>query len=76
VAETGDADDESSQLCDCEMPGRFYSGVPGILACVVDGRLGLLGTLFVVVAVVRPGVGARRQGSREPPEPLAVLVAS
>jgi hypothetical protein len=34
-----DPADEESQLCDCQSPGRFYSGVPGILACVVNGRL-------------------------------------
>ena len=25
--------------CDCELPGMFCSGVPGILACLKNGRL-------------------------------------
>lgn len=28
-------------LCDCQKPGHFCSGVPGILAHVENGRLGL-----------------------------------
>ena len=27
------------ELCDCELPGHFYSGVPGIIARFVDGQL-------------------------------------
>ena len=30
---------ETSQPCDCELPGYFCSGVPGILAHLQDGRL-------------------------------------
>ena len=30
---------DSENLCDCELPGYFFSGVPGILARVENGRL-------------------------------------
>jgi hypothetical protein len=30
---------ESADGCDCQLPGYFYCGVPGILARVVQGRL-------------------------------------
>ena len=30
---------EPSEGCDCELPGPFHSGVPGILARIEDGRL-------------------------------------
>lgn len=32
-------DDEDDNRCECEKPGHFYSGVPGILARVVGGVL-------------------------------------
>ena len=31
--------DETDQPCECELPGYFCSGVPGILARVVNGQL-------------------------------------
>jgi hypothetical protein len=33
------ADEELADVCDCQLPGYFCSGVPGILARVVGGRL-------------------------------------
>ena len=30
---------DASSMCECEEPGYFYSGVPGILAHVENGRL-------------------------------------
>jgi hypothetical protein len=30
---------EDDELCDCETPGFFYAGVPGILAHLKDGRV-------------------------------------
>ncbi|HEY3963624.1 MAG TPA: hypothetical protein VGM05_03640 [Planctomycetaceae bacterium] len=35
--ETTEADDDA--ICECEQPGYFYSGVPGIIARMEDGRL-------------------------------------
>jgi hypothetical protein len=32
-------DDDSEQRCDCELPGAFCSGIPGILAQIKEGRL-------------------------------------
>jgi hypothetical protein len=34
-----DSEDASDEPCDCELPGPFCSGVPGILARVEDGRV-------------------------------------
>ena len=35
-----DASDEDAEcLCECEMPGPYYCGVPGILALVHDGKV-------------------------------------
>jgi hypothetical protein len=34
-----DETDEEEDYCECEEPGYFYSGVPGILAHLEDGRL-------------------------------------
>ena len=31
--------DEAGEPCECELPGFFYSGVPGILARIEEGRL-------------------------------------
>ena len=31
--------DESDQPCECELPGHFCSGAPGILAHTEDGRV-------------------------------------
>jgi hypothetical protein len=31
--------DDEEGPCDCELPGQFYSGVPGIIAQMEDGRL-------------------------------------
>ena len=32
--------DDGAEVCDCERPGCFYSGVPGVIAHVKNGRLG------------------------------------
>jgi hypothetical protein len=34
-----DPNDEDDSRCDCEFPGYFYSGVPGVIARVENGRL-------------------------------------
>lgn len=31
--------EDDAQPCDCELPGYFYCGVPGILARLEQGRL-------------------------------------
>ena len=36
-SDTTEADDDA--VCECEHPGYFYSGVPGIIARVEGGRL-------------------------------------
>lgn len=38
-ADDSENDTGTDESCECERPGYFYSGVPGILARVVDGRL-------------------------------------
>jgi hypothetical protein len=39
IDQTSSTDDEDDSRCDCEFPGYFYSGVPGIVARVENGRL-------------------------------------
>lgn len=34
-----DENTDITDLCDCELPGYFHSGVPGIIAGVQDGKL-------------------------------------